>query len=81
VQVVSGPVDYTGAADPGTGVVSTLPASAFAGGPVTVPVSVPASRFYRAQVVSSAGALLGSGNPVWLLREQPPVAVPAGRRH
>ena len=60
--------------------LSTLPASAFAGGPVTVPVGTDASRFVRAQVVSSAGALLGSGNPVWLLREQPPVAIPAARR-
>ena len=81
VQVVSGPVDYAGAVDPGTSVVGTLSASAFAGGPVTVPVSATGSRFYRAQVVSSAGALLGSGNPVWLLREQPPVPVPPGRRH
>jgi hypothetical protein len=81
VQVVSGPVDYAGAADPGTSVVSTVPASAFAGGPVTVPVSATGSRFYRAQVVSSAGALLGSGNPVWLLREQPPTPIPPARRH
>ena len=81
VQVVSGPVDYAGAVDPGTSVVGTLSASAFTGGPVTVPVSATGSRFYRAQVVSSAGALLGSGNPVWLLREQPPVPVPPGRRH
>ena len=81
VQVVSGPVDYAGAADPATTVLSTLPASAFAGGPVTVPVTASASRFVRAQVVSSAGALLGSGNPIWLLREQPPVPVPAARQH
>ena len=81
VQVVSGPVDYTGAVDPGTTVVSTLTAAAFAHGPVTMPVSASASRFYRAQVVSSAGVLLGSGNPVWLLRESPPVPVPPGRRH
>jgi hypothetical protein len=81
VQVVSGPVDYAGAADPGTSVVSTVSASAFAGGPVTVPVSATGSRFYRAQVVSSAGALLGSGNPVWLLREQPPTPIPPARRH
>jgi hypothetical protein len=62
-------------------VLSTLPAAAFAGGPVTVPVSASVSHFVRAQVVSSAGALLGSGNPIWLLREQPPVPVPAARQH
>ena len=81
VQVVSGPVDYTGAVDPGTTVVSTLAAAAFVRGPVTMPVSASASRFYRAQELRSAGVLLGSGNPVWLLRESPPVPVPPGRRH
>ena len=72
VQVVAGSVDYTGAVDPGTTVVSTLAASVFAaqsghraGQRERLPVRPrPGASF-------SAGALLGSGNPVWLLRDSP----------
>jgi hypothetical protein len=80
VQIVAGPVDYAGRVDPGTSVITTLQASAFTAGAVTVPVTTTSSRFYRAQVVNSAGQLIGTGNPVWLVREQPPVAVPPARR-
>jgi hypothetical protein len=46
-----------------------------------MPVSASASGSTRAQLVSFGGVLLGSGNPVWLLRESPPGPVPPGRRH
>jgi hypothetical protein len=47
---------------------------------VTVPVSTTSNRFYRVQVRSSAGEIIGTGNPVWLLRQAPPSGIPAPRR-
>ena len=79
VQVVSGPVDYTGSA-PATQVVAQLPASAFEGGPCTVSVSNSTSRFLRVQVLAADAGIIGTGNPVWLLREQPPGGIPPTRQ-
>ncbi len=79
VQLVAGPVDYSDANDPGTGVLATLAPSSFSGGVATVTVSTTAGRFYRAQVLNSAGAIIGSGNPVWLLRSAPPGGIPPAR--
>jgi hypothetical protein len=81
VELVGGPVDYAGQLDPGTSVVKVLPASSFQAGAVTVPLDTGSSRFFRTQVRTSDGTLVGTSNPVWLLREQPPVAVPPARRH
>ena len=80
VQVVGGPVDRSGAVDPGTQIVSALPAANFAGGPVDVPVDARASCFYRVQVTASDGTFLGSSNPVWLLEGEPDDGVPTSRR-
>jgi hypothetical protein len=80
VQVLAGPVDYAGAQDPGTFVARTLAPSAFVGGVATISVDTSTSRFYRVQVVASDGSVIGTGNPVWLLREQPPAGIPAARR-
>ncbi len=80
VQLVSGPVDYAGAQDPGTTVVRTLAPSAFSGGVATVSVDSTTSQFYRVQVLASDGSIVGCGNPVWLLREQPPGGIPVPRR-
>jgi hypothetical protein len=79
VQLVAGPVDYSGQVDPGTWIVTTLPASAFAAGPCTVQVDTSSSRFYRAQIIASDGGLVGTANPVWLLRQAPPAGVPPAR--
>lgn len=79
VQVLSGPVDYKGAVDPGTVVVRTLTPSAFAGGKATLTVDTSTSRFYRIQVVGSDGSIIGCSNPVWLLREVPPGGIPPAR--
>jgi hypothetical protein len=79
VQLVSGPVDYSGAVDPSTTVVRTLSPSAFSGNVATVSVDTSTSRFYRVTVLSSSGAVIGAGNPVWLLRSPPPSGVPAAR--
>lgn len=80
VQLISGPVDYAGHADPGTTVARSFPASAFANGAVTVTVDTSTDRFYRIQVSHPAGQIIGIGNPVWLLRQPPPSGIPAPRR-
>jgi hypothetical protein len=80
VQLVAGPVDYAGNVDPGTSVLRSLAASAFTTGVVTVPVDTSADRFYRVQVLDSSGDVIGTGNPVWLLRQAPPSGIPWPRR-
>ena len=79
LELVSGPVDYTGT-DPGTVVVERIGASALGStGTVTRSVDTSRSRFFRTQVRDAAGNLVGASNPVWLLREQPPSGIPAPR--
>ena len=79
VQIVRGPVDYTGN-DPGTAVIATIAASAFGSdGRVSRSIDTSGSCFVRAQVRNSAGAIVGVGNPVWLLRNPPPGGIPARR--
>jgi hypothetical protein len=80
VQVVGGPVDRSGSVDPGTQVVSELPAAGFAGGPVDVSVDARKSCFYRVQVLASDGTFIGSSNPVWLLDSDPDDGVPPARQ-
>jgi hypothetical protein len=79
VQLVGGYVDYLGKVDPETWVSKTLSPSAFAAGPVTVTVDTSASKFFRPQVVGSDGLVIGTGNPVWLLRTAPPGGIPPAR--
>jgi hypothetical protein len=79
VQLVSGPVDYAGAQDPDTAVVSTLATSAFSGGVAALSVDTSTSRFYRVQVLAKDGSIVGCGNPVWLLRAPPPGGIPPAR--
>ena len=79
VQVVGGLVDYSGASDPSTWVKSTLTPSAFSGNIASMSVTTTSSRFFRVQVLSSTGAVIGASNPVWLLRSTPPGGVPPAR--
>jgi hypothetical protein len=79
VQVVSGPVDFAGVNDPGTSVVRTLAPSAFTGSIATLSVDTSTSKFYRVHVLAADGSYIGVGNPVWLLRAQPPGGIPAAR--
>jgi hypothetical protein len=79
VQLVSGPVDFAGAQDPGTTVVRTFAPSAFTGSIATLTVDTSTSRFYRVQVLASDASWIGVGNPVWLLRAQPPGGIPPAR--
>lgn len=80
VQLVQGPVDDTGSVDPGTSVVRSWTTVDFAGGPVQVPVEATSPVFYRVQVVSATGRVIGSGNPIWLLKQAPRGGVPAARQ-
>jgi len=77
IEVVRGPVDYSGAVDPGTVVVARLSPG---GGVVRIDTSK--SCFVYATVVASSGRRVAFSNPVFLLREEPPAArsVPEWRR-
>jgi hypothetical protein len=79
VDLVSGPVDYAGVVDPGTKVIATLTASDFSAGIAHASVSTTSSRFVRTTVRRSDGVIVGAGNPIWLLREQPPGGIPPAR--
>lgn len=46
----------------------------------SVTVDTSSNRFYRVQVRNSAGEIVGTGNPVWLLRQAPPSGIPGPRQ-
>ncbi|MFZ0324871.1 MAG: hypothetical protein WAN48_12175 [Actinomycetes bacterium] len=79
VEIVSGPVDSSTARDPGMKVLKTLTASSFVQGVASLPVSTTTSTFVRATVKRADGTVIGSGNPIWLLRQAPPGGIPAAR--
>ncbi len=79
-EVLTGPVDTGSAVDPGTTVLRRLTAATLPGGTATFPVDTAVSRFLRVQVRDGTGRLVGTSNPVWLLREEPPDGIPAARR-
>src|SRR4051812_36506235 len=80
VQLLAGPVDFTGQ-DPGTSVVGSWSSTAFPGGKgtVTVAVDTGASCFIRPQVRLN-GTLVATGTPPWLLRPPPPGGTRGSRR-
>jgi hypothetical protein len=79
VQVVRGPVDFAGN-DPGTAVIATIKAATFAtSGLASLAVSTTSSCFVRVQVRTSAGVIVGTSNPIWLLRQPPATGIPAAR--
>lgn len=80
VQVIGGPVDYAGYPDPGTWVKTTLSPSAFGSNVASMSVNTSTSRFFRVQVLDSSGNVVGTSNPVWLLRSAPPGGIPPARR-
>jgi hypothetical protein len=81
VQVLRGDVDYAGgsAPRPNTAVVASFTAAEVASNPQLI---LPADDdgFVRAQVVTSAGAVVAFGQPVWMLRTAPSTGVPARRQ-
>jgi len=80
VELVAGPVDYTGALDPGASVLRSLLPTSFVGSLRAIWVDTTTSRFYRVQVRDAAGQIVGISNPVWLLRSPPPSGIPPARR-
>jgi hypothetical protein len=81
VELVRGPVDFTGQ-DPGTEVVASFARSDFGPsgtGTVSASVNTATACFVRPQVRLN-GTLVASGNPTWLLRSTPPGGIPPGRQ-
>jgi hypothetical protein len=80
VQLLRGDVDYAGTPTPvpNTAVVATLTAEQLAASP---DISLPADDdgFVRAQVVTSSGAVVGFGQPIWMLSAAPATGVPNRR--
>jgi hypothetical protein len=81
VELVRGVVDRAGPADPrpGTTVVQRLGAADLSRADA-VPLDVSSDCFHRLQVVDGAGAVVGYGQPIWVLGAEPPGGVPARRR-
>lgn len=76
LQLLQGPVDYSGQ-DPTT--TSVLTTSVPAGSTVvTTSVDTSTSCFVRAQLYRN-GVLVATGNPIWLLRSAPPGGIPPAR--
>lgn len=79
VQVVHGTVDRAGAGTPApnSAVIASLGETDLVNDPeLTLPAGD--DSFYRLQVVTSSGAVVAFGQPVWLFAEEP-AGVPAGR--
>jgi hypothetical protein len=81
VQVVRGDVDMAGTGDPnpGSSVVRTLGTDDLAAGRV-ITIDTGDDCFHRLQVTDSAGAVVGFGQPIWVLKETPPNGIPEKRR-
>jgi hypothetical protein len=79
VDVVRGPVDFTGN-DPGTSVIESIKAASFGtSGMASVPVNTASSCFVRTQVRTSTGVIVGISNPIWLMQAPPPAGIPPAR--
>ena len=82
LEVLQGAVDYAGTSGlaANTQVIGSYSAADLVGGEVTQAVDTSAGSFVRTQVLTSAGAVVGLSNPVWLLRAAPPGGIPAPRQ-
>ena len=82
LQVLQGAVDYAGQSGlaANTAVIGSYLASIVTGGAITQTIDTAASSFLRTQVVSPAGVILATSNPVWLLQSPPPGGIPAPRQ-
>lgn len=80
VSVVTGPVDHLGSIQPDPGTTTTpMPASAFGAGYADITLDTSASTFVRVVVCDSTGRIVAGSNPVWLLTEPSPTAIPPAR--
>ncbi|MQA85780.1 MAG: hypothetical protein GEV03_14455 [Streptosporangiales bacterium] len=77
LEIVSGPVDLGGPS--AATETRTVPAGKVRGGGYDLRVQPGAGRYLRVQVRDASGEIVGVGNPVWLLREEPPAGVPSER--
>lgn len=80
VRVVQAPVDYGTAVDSGAQVVSRVPASALLSGSASVQLQTYTSSFVRVEVWTAQSRLVAFTNPIWLLKEMPPVLPGPDRR-
>ncbi len=80
LQVIAGPVDYADNPDPGTVVVRTLSLESAATNALSITIDSGSDSFYRVQLITRSGEILGSSNPVWVLRSEPPGGIPLARR-
>ncbi len=81
VELVRGPVDRPGTADPtpGTTVVRTLGAADLSRAG-EVALDVDGDCFHRLQVTDASGGVVAYGQPIWLLSDEPSQGVPERRR-
>ena len=81
VQVIRGDVDYAGTATPtpNATVVATKSAADLSSSN-RMALDTTDECFYRLQVVDGAGAVVGFGQPIWLLHGEPTTGVPDNRR-
>ena len=81
LQVLQGAVDYAGqhGLTANTKVVGSYPASQLGSGSIAQTVNTSAEVFLRTQVISAAGAIIATSNPVWLLHKPPAAGIPAAR--
>lgn len=81
VQLIQGTVDYAGST-PDTAVAASWTDAELAagGGQVSTPVDTAAESFIRPQVLDQAGNVIATGNPAWLLHNEPPGGIPAPRQ-
>jgi hypothetical protein len=81
LQILQGAVDYAGqnGLTANTRLIGSYTASQLAGGSVTQAVDTTAGSFLRTQVLSSAGTIIATSNPLWLLQSPPPNGIPAAR--
>lgn len=81
LQVLQGAVDYAGqnGLTANTKLIGSYTAAQLASGQISQAVDTSVDSFLRTQVISSAGAIIATSNPVWLLRKPPPNGIPAPR--
>ncbi|MEU2614727.1 hypothetical protein ABZ570_24555 [Micromonospora sp. NPDC007271] len=81
LEVVTGTVDLAGLADPTPATrTSTVPGRQLRQGWHDLRVEPGGGAYVRTQVRGRDGAIVGTGNPVWLLRSAPPRGIPPARR-
>jgi hypothetical protein len=81
LTLVQGEVDFAGPESPQSSgrTVGRLSADDLGSGSAKLSLDTRDASFVRAEVRDSGGEVVALSNPVWLLREQPPLPVPEAR--